>query len=291
MLFSILPTELNSNIKKILTIYFINSFTSEEYYQLYHESDLVLNEVYTYVSKIFDEPEQLYEQSVNLTKHLYEQSTHPKIKGGEFYTVYFKDCILDGETLDAVGLFKSENKDTFLKVLRENGNFNLESDKGINIKKLDKGCLIFNKDRENGYVVAVVDNTNKGVEAQYWIDNFLHVRQRKDKYANTQNFMALAKTFVTKELPKEFEVSKADQIDLLNKSLYFFKEKETFDINDFAHEVIAQPEVIERFHQYKQEYETQSDIVIDNQFEISNPLVKSSSAPINGSSIWTRKSK
>ena len=261
-------------IKDLLLNYFLSSFTSEEYYQLYHESDLVLNEVYTYVSKIFDEPEQLYEQSVNLTKHLYEQSTHPKIKGGEFYTVYFKDCILDGETLDAVGLFKSENKDTFLKVLRENGNFNLESDKGINIKKLDKGCLIFNKDRENGYVVAVVDNTNKGVEAQYWIDDFLHVRQRKDKYANTQNFMALAKTFVTKELPKEFEVSKADQIDLLNKSLDFFKEKETFDINDFAHEVIAQTEVIERFHQYKQEYETQSDIVIDNQFEISESACK-----------------
>ena len=143
-----------------------------------------------------------------------------------------------------------------------------------NIKKLDKGCLIFNKDRENGYVVAVVDNTNKGVEAQYWIDDFLHVRQRKDEYANTQNFMALAKNFVIKELPKEFEVSKADQIDLLNKSLHFFKEKETFDINDFAHEVIAQPEVIERFHQYKQEYEDQSDIVIDNQFKISESACK-----------------
>ncbi|MDO4727028.1 MAG: nucleoid-associated protein [Porphyromonadaceae bacterium] len=269
LLFSILPTELNSNIKKILTTYFINSFTSEEYYQLYHDSDLALNEVYAYVSKIFDEPEQLYKQSVNLAKHLYEQSTHPKIKGGEFYTVYFKDCILDGETLDAIGLFKSENKDTFLKVLHENGNFNLESDKGINIKKLDKGCLIFNKDRENGYVVAVVDNTNKGVEAQYWIDDFLHVRQRKDEYANTQNFMLLAKSFVTKELPKEFKVSKVDQIELLNKSLQFFKEKDTFDIDNFAQEVIAQPEVIEKFYQYKQEYEDQSDIIIDNQFAIS----------------------
>ena len=161
-----------------------------------------------------------------------------------------------------------------MKVLRENGNFNLESEKGINIKKLDKGCLIFNKDRENGYVVAVVDNTNKGVEAQYWIDDFLHVRQRKDEYTNTQNFMALAKNFVTKELPKEFEVSKADQIDLLNKSLHFFKEKKTFDINDFAHEIIAQPEVIERFHQYKQEYEDLCDIVIDNQFEISESACK-----------------
>lgn len=274
VIYSASETILDEDLAGVLNMYYLQSFKTEEYYQLYHESDLVLNEVYTYVSKIFDEPKQLYEQSVNLAKHLYEQSTHPRIKGGEFYTVYFKDCIFDGETLDAVGLFKSENKETFLKVLRENGSFNLVSDKGINIKKLDKGCLIFNKDRENGYVVAVVDNTNKGVEAQYWIDDFLHVRQRKDEYANTQNFMALAKNFVTKELPKEFEVSKADQIDLLNKSLHFFKEKETFDINAFAHEVIAQPEVIERFHQYKQKYEDQSDIVIDNQFEISESACK-----------------
>ena len=274
VIYSASETILDEDLVGVLNMYYLQSFKTEEYYQLYHESDLVLNEVYTYVSKIFDEPEQLYEQSVNLAKHLYEQSTHPRIKGGEFYTVYFKDCIFDGETLDAVGLFKSENKETFLKVLRENSSFNLVSDKGINIKKLDKGCLIFNKDRENGYVVAVVDNTNKGVEAQYWIDDFLHVRQRKDEYANTQNFMMLAKNFVIKELPKEFEVSKADQIDLLNKSLHFFKEKETFNINDFSHEVIAQPEVIERFHQYKQEYEDQSDIVIDNQFKISESACK-----------------
>ena len=274
VIYSASETILDEDLVGVLNMYYLQSFKTEEYYQLYHESDLVLNEVYTYVSKIFDEPKQLYKQSVNLAKHLYKQSTHPKIKGGEFYTVYFKDCIFDGETLDAVGLFKSENKETFLKVLRENSSFNLVSDKGINIKKLDKGCLIFNKDRENGYVVAVVDNTNKGVEAQYWIDDFLHVRQRKDEYANTQNFMALAKNFVIKELPKEFEVSKADQIDLLNKSLHFFKEKETFNINDFSHEVIAQSEVIERFHQYKQEYEDQSDIVIDNQFKISESACK-----------------
>ena len=95
----------------------------------------------------------------------------------------------------------------------------------------------------------------------------------------------------TKELPKEFEVSKADQIELLNKSLQFFKEKDTFNIDDFAHEVIAQPEVIEKFHQYKREYENQSDIVIDNRFEIPNPLVKNSNVPIGVSSIWIKKFK
>ena len=32
--------------------------------------------------------------------------------------------------------------------------------------------------------------------------------------------------------------------------------------------------MIERFHQYKQEYEDQSDIVIDNQFKISESACK-----------------
>lgn len=251
-----------------------NSFVSDEYYEFYYSPKLELNPVYTFVKSIFDDLNTFENQSQNCARHLYDQSTHPKIKGGEFYIVYFKDCIVDGGTVDAVGLFKSENKETFLKVLREDGNFNLESEQGINIKKLDKGCLIFNKERENGYVVAVVDNTNKGVEAQYWIDDFLHIRQRKDEYANTQNVMAMAKNFVTKELPKEFEISKADQIDLLNKSLKFFKEKDTFDIEDFANEVIEQPEVIESFHNFKRNYESENDIVIDDSFSISSNAFK-----------------
>ena len=155
-------------------------------------------------------------------------------------------------------------------MLHEGGNFNLESEQGINIKKLDKGCLIFNKERENGYVVAVVDNTNRGIEAQYWMDDFLHVRQRKDGYANTQNAMAMAKNFVTKALPEQFEVSKADQIDLLNRSLEFFKENDTFEMEEFANEVIEQPEVIESFRQYKRSFEEENDVVIDDSFDISD---------------------
>ena len=266
--------ELKNDLKNTLINYFVNSFSSEELFELYHDSGIEFNVVYGAASRIFDNPDSLHEQSVNLAKHLYEQSSHPKIKGGEFYTVYFRDCIVDGDTVDAVGLFKSENKDTFLRVLHEGGNFNLESEQGINIKKLDKGCLIFNKERENGYVVAVVDNTNRGIEAQYWMDDFLHVRQRKDGYANTQNAMAMAKNFVTKALPEQFEVSKADQIDLLNRSLEFFKEKDTFDMEEFANEVIEQPKVIESFRDFKRNYESENDIVIDDNFSISDYAFK-----------------
>ena len=268
---------LQEDVKEILNFYFTNAFKSQEYFNFYHETDLQYNEVYNYVSEIFQNPETLLEQSQNLAKHLYEQSTHPKIKGGEFYTVYFKDCVINGETVDAVGLFKSENKDTFLKVFPKDEGFEIESDKGININKLDKGCLIFNTERENGYIVAVVDNTNKGVEAQYWTDDFLHIRQRKDEYYNTQNVMTLCKHFVKDELPQQFEVSKADQIDLLNKSVKFFKEKDNFNIDEFANEVIGQPAVIESFNNYKTRFSEDHGVEFSAEFTISDSAVKKQS--------------
>ena len=56
--------------------------------------------------------QKTHEFIVKYVDGLYEQSKHPNIKQGDLYVVHFKDCILDGETIDAIGLFKSENKDT-----------------------------------------------------------------------------------------------------------------------------------------------------------------------------------
>jgi hypothetical protein len=265
---------IDDNLKDLLSIYFFSSFKSDEYFNFYHDSDLALNEGYVYASKIFDQPENLFEQSVNLAKHLYEQSVHPKIKGGEFYTVYFKNCIVDGTTTDAVGLFKSENKDTFLKVYPSGDGFEIESEKGVNINKLDKGCLIFNIEKENGYLVSVVDNTNRGAEAQYWVDNFLHVRPRKDEYFHTQQMLSLCKNFVTKELPQQFEVSKADQVDILNKSVQFFKENEHFQMDDFTQFVIGQTNMIESFNEYRTDFQREREIDISDNFAISESAVK-----------------
>ena len=255
-------------------MYFLTAFKSEEYYQLHHNSALSLNEVYTYVSAIFANPKELHEQSVNLAKHLYNQSTHPKIKGGEFYVAYFENCIINGETADAVGLFKSENKDTFLKVFPNGDNFEIESEQGININKLDKGCLIFNIEKENGYVVSVVDNTNKGTEAQYWIDDFLQVRQKQDKYYNTANTLSVYKDYVVKQLPQEYEVSKADQADFLNRSIQFFKDKEKFELKEFNNEVLQHPEYVKSFDRYKKQYESDMDMELSDSFQISEAAVK-----------------
>lgn len=269
--------DIDENIKNLLIKYFLSSFKDNLYYNFHHESDINLNEIYSYSRKIFNDQSSLYEQSVFIAKHLYEHSQHPKIKGGELYIVYLKDCVVDGDTMDAIGIFKSETKESYLKVESQNNKFSINSEEGIDINKLDKGCLIFNGDKDKGYIVAVVDNSGKGNDARYWMDDFLHIRQRKDEYYNTQNVLSLCKNFVTKELPQQFEVSKADQADLLNKSVKFFKEKETFNMDEFANEVIAQPEIIDSFNGYKSEYQKERDIEIADSFTISDSAVKKQS--------------
>jgi hypothetical protein len=127
------------------------------------------------------------------------------------------------------------------------------------------------------YSQAVVDNTNKGVEAQYWIDDFLHVRQRKDEYYNTQQTLSLCKRFVNDELPQQFEISKVDNTVLLNKSVQFFKERDNFNLDEFANEVMQQPEVIESFNRYKSAYQQERDIDIADDFVISDSAVKKQS--------------
>ena len=265
---------INIELNRILVHHFLSTFKNNEYFNFYHDIDIEMNEVYTCVKNIFENKDVLYTQSINLAKHLYRQCMHPQIKGGEFYTVYFKNCILEGEVVDAIGLFKSENKDTFLKVTTLKNDFKIETIEGVNINKLDKGCLIYNKKQKSGYVVSVVDNTNKSIEAQYWLDAFLHIQQQNDGYHNTQNILSIYKKFINKELPKHFDISKTDQVDLLNKSVAYFKDNEKFNIEKFTNEVICQSEIIDTFKQYKSSFQQDYDIKIADDFTISESAVK-----------------
>ncbi|MDD2634838.1 MAG: nucleoid-associated protein [Bacteroidales bacterium] len=270
-------TSFTDEMETLLIEHLISAFKFDEFYQFYHETELELNEVFTYVSKIFADNDELYEQSRNLAMHLFKQTTHPKIKAGEFYTIYFRDCEIDGQMFDAIGLFKTETKDAFFKLSEEDDNFNLDVETGINLKKPDKGCIIFNMQKDDGYFVTMVDRLGKGSDAAYWIDDFLNVQNRKDEYFQTKNVMSFCKNYVHDKLPEKYEVSKADQADLLNKSIKYFKESEIFDVNMFADEVIQDPEIIKDFKTYKSDYEKENDVDINQSFEISGSAVKNQS--------------
>lgn len=268
--FSKEPLNINKDISSLLLNYFLKSFNSLELYNLSHETSLELNEIYQYINNIFNNPNCIFEQSKNISKHLYEKSRHPKIKKGEFYTVYFKDCIINGITTDAIGLFKSENKDTYIKIFPSGLGFEIASDEGVNINKLDKGCLIFNTEKESGYLVAIVDTLNKGIEARYWKDDFLHIRPREDEYFHTENVISLCKNF-TSHNPN---IDKTQKADILNKAVSFFKENDSFDMNDFSNQIMKEESLKTAFQAYKSQYETEKDIVIVDDFTISEQALK-----------------
>lgn len=274
IIFSKTPIQINENLQKLLISYFFSSFKSEELYRFNHDIELSFNEVYTCVSKVFANPDLLNEESKNLARHLYNQSVHPKVKNGEFYVAYFKDCIFDGKTVDAVGLFKSENKDIFIEVEQVADGFEMESRQGINLNKLDKGCLIFNTEREKGYVLSIVDSTNKGNDAQYWKDDFLSIRVLNNEYHQTNQFLGIAKNFVTKQISDEYDVSKPDKIDLLNRSVDYFKTHENFDKLEFENVVFQDSGIINSFRSFENNYCQENEIEITDNFEISPQAVK-----------------
>lgn len=268
--------DLSDSLRKVMIQYFMTSFTQEERYSFFHYSSLNFNVVFQLASLAFESPDKILTCSFQLADHLYESSNHNNIKGGELFVAYFHNIELDGVLTDAIGIFKSETKNTFLHITSKGRNSILTYDEGVDIRKLDKGCLIFNMHKEDGYVVAVVDNTNKS-DAKYWVEDFLGVRPRQDKYFQTQNFMSVCKSFVTKQLPSEFEVSKADQVELLNRSVQYFKENDEFSMQDFSSMVLGQPEVIESFNNYKERYQAERDIALEDSFSISGDAVKKQS--------------
>lgn len=267
----------DEQLKELLLQYFLGPYAKvNEVYRFFHPNDdLNLNEVYHFAEAIFEKGGSFHENSQQLAKYLYEVSSHPKIKSGELYVAYFENVQIEGDLHDAIGIFKSENKETYLKVYPENSGFNLSYEQeAINISKLDKGCLIINTEKEEGYKVVVIDQTNRSTEAVYWKDEFLKLKIRNDNYNQTNNVLGVYKSFVTQKLDEDFEISKADKIDLLNKSMKYFKEKESFDLDEFSNEVIANAEGIESFKNFKKSYEEEFDTSIADSFDISDAAVK-----------------
>ncbi len=269
----------DETLNTILLEYFLKPFEKvNERYKMHHTTnELQLNEVYHFAELIFNDAESFHANSRQLAKHLYDISSHPKIKAGELYVTYFKEVQLDGEMFDAIGIFKSETKETYLKVEKADTDFALQYEQeGINVKKLDKGCLIFNTQREHGYIVAVIDQTNRSTEAVYWIDDFLKLKILNDDYTQTNNTLQIYKNFVTQGLD-ELEVPKTDKIDLLNRSMKYFKEKDEFNLDEFANEVIVNPVGVESFKKFKSEYEQEYDMPVTDSFQINNAAVKKQS--------------
>ena len=200
-------------------------------YRFEHESDINLNEIYHYCSKIFTEESDFLQQSKNIARHLYEVSVHPNI--------------IEGVTTDIIGIFKSETKDIYLDVINAQKKFDVLFKKGININKLDKGCLICNMGTMLPQKVFIVDTSRN--DAHYWRKLFLDVQEVTDEYTHTAAVLKACKQFVKKECGT---IEPQEKISLLNNSVRYFETHDSFEMNDFTSQVFQDSSVSTDFKKY-----------------------------------------
>lgn len=265
---------LTEDLTDVLMSYFLSGFKLEDLYEFNHEVDLSMNEIFNYCTYIFEDVDaNFYEQSINILKHLYDRSNHVKIKGGELYVAYFQDCIVDDEMVDAIGIFKAENKDTYLKLkLDEQEEWTLDFEEGTDVTKLDKGCLVFNMDNETGYRVVSVDL--KSADAKYWKDEFLMITEIQNERFQTKAYMDMCKEFGKKAFKEE---DKHERVDFLNRSKDYFEHYKEFDEQEFK-EVIFEDnfDKLDAFEAHKQDFQEKLGIedTAEEGFFISKPIVK-----------------
>ncbi|TAE51420.1 MAG: nucleoid-associated protein [Bacteroidetes bacterium] len=263
---------LDESLSIILQDFFLSPFKSDEFYKFAHETDLSLNEINTFCRNIFDNDREAFlEQSIHMLHHLYAVSVHPHISSGELYIAHFRECQIEGMDLEAIGIFKSEHKETFLKVKSDDDGVQMSAELGINVRKLDKGVLIFNTFADEGFSLLMVDKGSE--DARYWRDDFLHVERIQDNSYQTETFLQLTRDFCEEVFSREQE--RKDQLVFLNKSINYFGKKKAFELDDFKDTLFPTEEYREEFDEFRKTYETNFNLPpAEEGFAISKGAVR-----------------
>ena len=268
------PYKLNDELLPLLKEFFFKPFREKEenYFHFANEVDVTYNDLYNIVTETFNDQSIIHESSRKITKHLYDQSQHPHIKNGEVYVVYFSGLVIDNEKVDGIGVFKSELKHDFLQFEETNDNLNAVLQQGVNLKKLDKGCLIFNVAQEEGYKILSTDS-NK-YDTKYWLEHFLNVDAMTDDNFFTKKYLQLCQDFAKDVvLPAE---DKKEEVMFMNRSMNYFAKNDEFEEQNFLNDVLENPDLIPEFKHYKQEKAPKFQVEDVTNFPISNTAVTAS---------------
>ena len=267
-------SNLDVEIRAALLSYFLKPIKREDQrYRFELDERSGANAIRNAAAEIFIDPEQLYEQSVTILHHLYNQSTHPNIKSGEVYVAHFSDIIVDDELVNAIGIFKSERRSEFLRVTSAGTHLDLKIQDGINLGRLDKGCLILDAAPGDNYRVLSVDNNN--YDTEYWLRSFLLLEPVKDEVFQTKNYMELCNAFSEEVVAKD--AGKGEQMKFIADSVDYFANNEKFDFDNFREELLQDEPRERKFKQFQEAY----DFPENYSFEISQPAVSKARKKMN----------
>lgn len=269
--FSEEPVVFDEDSYNLMLPYLLKPFGNlTESFRFHHHADTSLNEINSYSMRLFKEEGFFKEASKNILLHLYEQSNSAQIKTGDVIVVLFEDIEYNDVFTNALGIFKIESKINFFQTFMEGDSLDVMVQRGISTKKIDKGCLVVNYQDDEGLVVLSVDNNN--YDAQYWVKQFLNVKFADDKNNHTQSYIELCKDFSNEVLKTDY--STQEHSHFLAKTIDYLKENDTVNIHDFKEEVFEDEDQKGLFDDYKKLYEGEKEVLIRNQFHVSDSVLK-----------------
>jgi len=212
----------------------------EQQYEFFHETNIALNEVYTYVSAIFKEEKSFLEQSKSIARHLHSVSQHPNIKCGELFIGLFDNCFFMNEATKIVAIVKIDEKEMFLDVKNDQNKMIIHGIDGINVKKINNMAIIVDMGEEQ--VPAVFIKTKRKEDIVYWQERFLKMKAADEHYHKTN----LALTECKKYILKEDNFSNTEKLGLLNKTLDYFRNEDEFQVNEYIETVFDKTDSTQR---------------------------------------------
>lgn len=266
---------ISGEMEELLWKYLIDGFAESGYYTFSDQTgNPALNSMYCLAEEIFKDPSNFHLRGREIAEHLFDNTNSKSIKAGDLFIVYLKDLMFEEEVTDAIGIFKAERKEHYFHPIESETTIDLDIHQGIPIKKPDKGCIIYNTEKAEGYRVRMQVQGSNLQQWEYWRDDFLGIQAISDAYHHTDHYLKLTKNFVTQNLAEDEEVSRADQIDFLNKSMDYFKGKTQFAAEEFTDTIFEQPQQREAFDSYKTIYANEKQIDLDDSFAINHAAVK-----------------
>lgn len=263
---------IDEGMAEVLTHYFLKPFTKiSETFQFTQREAPDTNRVQTITQQMFEQSSLFYGSSISLLEHLYAQSNHPHIKSGDLFIVQFKDILIGDELTNGIGIFKAESKEDFLKVGQEASKVWVKKERGIGLRKLDKGALILYSALDDGAKVLSVDNNS--YDTEYWLYRFLDVEYVRDNNFTTKTYVEMCQSFANEVIREE--KGKKEQLDFLNQSIQYFDTNERANVEDFGKTLFEEePEQEQHFRTYVSNYETDNGVELSDTFLVSKSALK-----------------
>jgi hypothetical protein len=204
-----------------------------------------------------------------MAKHLIDVAGQHDVRTGDFFVARFHAVELGGAQYDGVGLYKFDDKEVFLESRAEGDTLAMQLKRGLGGRKPDQALLVLFTPL--AHTLFVIDDKP---QTGFWQRDFVGLQPKKDHVNSTRNVLEMTKNFITEQLPKDYEIPKADQIDLLNRSVQFFKDNTEFDRDRFAQEVFQTEEVMGSFQRFGERFQEDRSVELQDSFAISADAVK-----------------